>query len=57
MGFQEGLSSKSLICFGRNVMELKDFVACLLLLKLVISQIHIHLFALSVWDIGVEIKL
>ena len=30
-GFQEDLSSKkkSLICFGRNVMELKDFVACL----------------------------
>ena len=56
-GFQEGLSAKSLICFGRNVMELKDFVACLLLLKLVISQIHILLFALSVWDVGVEIKL
>ena len=32
-GFQEGLSAKSLICFGRNVMELKDFVACLFVVE------------------------
>ena len=58
-GFQGGLSSKkSLICFGRNVMGWKDFVACLSVVEMGnFTKFHILLFVLSVCDASVRMKL